>query len=111
MTTEGAYDHAIEMAARCMVTAARADQFATAAQVWMLEALRLRGGLADGEWVDRTVLRDVLEDAVSMAVAKSMDEPSPTISEHSGEAVHVEVYADDLRQNLQRIAERFRVTH
>jgi hypothetical protein len=34
-----------------MVTVARVDQFATAGQAWILEALRLRGGLADGQRV------------------------------------------------------------
>jgi hypothetical protein len=111
-STEAAYEQAIEMAAQCMLTVARTDEVATAAQAWMLQALRLRGGLADGEQVDRTVLRNVFEDAVSMAVAKALDQALPQILGHSGEVARVEgTVADGLRQNLQRIAEQFPGVH
>jgi hypothetical protein len=111
-STEAAYEQAIEMAAQCMLTVARTDEVATAAQAWMLQALRLRGGLADGEQVDRTVLRNVFEDAVSMAEAKTLDQALPQILGHSGEVARVEgTVADGLRQNLQRIAEQFPGVH
>jgi hypothetical protein len=111
-TVAAKYDRAIEKAAQCVVTVARTDQFATAGQAWMLKALQLRGGLADGDVVDRAVLRTVLEDVVELAIAKSIEELLPNAGGHSGEAPDVEAHlADGLRQNLRRIAERFPVAH
>ena len=112
MTAEGVYDRAIEEAAQCMVAAARSDQFATAVCAWILEALQARGGVADAESVDKSMLRGVLEDTVELAVRKSIDELLPNVRERSGEAARVEPYlVDGLRQNLQRIAERLPIAH
>src|SRR5579864_613795 len=83
-STEPAYDQAIEMAAQCMVTVARADDSTTAGQAWLLKALRLRGELTDGNGVDRTIARTVLEEVVELAVAKSIEELPQDAREHSG---------------------------
>ena len=93
-----------------MLTVARADESATAGQAWMLNALRLRGELTDGDGVDGTIVRTVLEEVVGLAAAKSIEELSQDAREHSGGAAHVApCTADGLRQNLRRIAERFPV--
>jgi hypothetical protein len=99
------YDRAIAKAAECMVTVARADHFATAAQAWMLQALRLRSGLPDGNGVDSAVLQAVLEDVVELAVARTIKELLPDAGRRSGDAP----FAEGLRQNLYRLAERFSV--
>jgi hypothetical protein len=99
------YDRAIGEAAQCMVTVARVEQFATAAQAWMFEALRLRGGLTAGNAVDRVVLQSVLEDVVELALAKSIKELLPDAGQRPGDAP----LAEGLRQNLYRLAERFPV--
>jgi hypothetical protein len=99
------YNRAIEEAAQCMVTVARVEQFATAAQAWMFEALRLRGGLTAGNAVDRVVLQSVLKDVVELAVTKSIKELLPDAGQRCGDAP----LAEGLRQNLYRLAERFPV--
>ena len=101
-TVTAKYDRAIERAAQCMITVARADQFATATRAWFFDALRLRGGLADCDGVDSAVLRRVLEDVVELAVAKSIKELLPDAGQRGGDAP----LAEGLRQNLYRLAER-----
>ena len=106
-TVAAKYDRAIEEAARWMMTVAGADQFATAAQAWILEATRLRGGLPDGSGLDRAALRRVLDDVVELAVARSIHEISSNAGRGSGTAP----LADGLRQSLRRTADRFLVAY